>query len=481
MRRRLRLDELRAQAPTSRDEPLPARHRLVRQPRLLPTRVCTSSRSTFDDRSAAQLFEEGVARTLSIQGPRGEWPWLIRTSSGVVVDPYPVFSVHQDSMAMLFLLPANDRGIARAAEAIPKSLAWCFGANELAERFYVEEPLLRVPVDRASRSAAPASPLPARDDRAAPSQPAIRRASSPREPRVPVLSPRLDPLRLGRPDWAPRRRKKHRRAARRGGPPLASAEHVRHLRHSPDRRPEAAARRADVLVRMTDAMTHRGPNDRGLHLAPGVALGVRRLSIVDVAGGHQPFANEDGRVWAVQNGELYNHDDDPRASLRGRGHRFREPLRHRDPPPPLRGGRGRAARPGCAGSSGSRSGTDAPARALVARDRLGVKPIYYAVVDDLVVFASELKSILASGLVDTSLDLEAIDAYLTLGYFPAPLTPLAQVRKLLAGSPARRRATAFAIEPYWQFPPPAPDPGMTRGRRRRAAARPSSTTRCASD
>ena len=95
---------------------------------------------TFDDRSAAQLFEEGVAHTLSIQGPRGEWPWLIRTSSGVVVDPYPVFSVHQDSMAMLFLLPANDRGIARAAEAIPKSLAWCFGANELSERFYVEEP-----------------------------------------------------------------------------------------------------------------------------------------------------------------------------------------------------------------------------------------------------------------------------------------------------------------------------------------------------
>ena len=63
------------------------------------------------------------------------------------------------------------------------------------------------------------------------------------------------------------------------------------------------------LDAMTDAMTHRGPDDRGRHLAPGVALGVRRLAIVDVAGGHQPVSNEDGTVVAVQNGELYNHDD----------------------------------------------------------------------------------------------------------------------------------------------------------------------------
>ena len=78
----------------------------------------------------------------------------------------------------------------------------------------------------------------------------------------------------------------------------------------------------DVLVRMTDVMTHRGPNDRGLHLAPGIALGVRRLSIVDVEGGHQPFDNEDGRVSAIQNGELYNHDA-IRRDLSDRGHRFR--------------------------------------------------------------------------------------------------------------------------------------------------------------
>src|SRR5205809_7988199 len=74
----------------------------------------------------------------------------------------------------------------------------------------------------------------------------------------------------------------------------------------------------DVLNRMTDTMTHRGPNDRGTHEAPGVALGVRRLRIGDVEGGHQPFAHEDETVWAIQNGALYNHDpirDAPRAHV----------------------------------------------------------------------------------------------------------------------------------------------------------------------
>ena len=72
---------------------------------------------------------------------------------------------------------------------------------------------------------------------------------------------------------------------------------------------------------MTDSMTHRGPNDRGTYLGNGIALGVRRLSIVDVAEGHQPFGNEDGTVWAIQNGELYNHGE-IRESLRAKGHRF---------------------------------------------------------------------------------------------------------------------------------------------------------------
>jgi len=76
-----------------------------------------------------------------------------------------------------------------------------------------------------------------------------------------------------------------------------------------------------TLVRMTDRMTHRGPDDRGLHMSDGIALGVRRLSIVDVEGGHQPLSNEDGSVWAIQNGELYNHQA-IRSELTQTGHVF---------------------------------------------------------------------------------------------------------------------------------------------------------------
>ena len=144
--------------------------------------------------------------------------------------------------------------------------------------------------------------------------------------------------------------------------------------------------------------------------ADGIALGVRRLSVVDVEGGHQPFANEDGSIWAVQNGELYNHDDirdatrpveatDSRRAATRRS--FRISTRTRAP----------ASRSSCAASSASRSGTARERRAVIARDRLGVKPLYYAEAGDLLVFASELKSVLASGLVGTELDYEAIDAY----------------------------------------------------------------------
>jgi len=208
----------------------------------------------------------------------------------------------------------------------------------------------------------------------------------------------------------------------------------------------------ETLDRMTDLMTHRGPNDRGTYLADGVALGVRRLSIIDVEGGHQPFANEDGQVWAIQNGELYNHPE-LRAELRAAGHRFAsrcdtEVLPHlyeRDGdalPAALRGKFGLAV------WDGRRR------RAVVARDRMGVKPIYFTRAGDLVVFASELKSVLASGLVDVELDIEAIDAYLTLGFFPASRTPLKHVSKLL---PAHRLVVGegdVRVERYWELPFP---------------------------
>jgi asparagine synthase (glutamine-hydrolysing) len=209
-----------------------------------------------------------------------------------------------------------------------------------------------------------------------------------------------------------------------------------------------------VLDRMTDVMTHRGPNDRGTYESAGVAIGVRRLSIVDVEGGHQPVSNERGTVWAAQNGELYNHVD-VRSELSRDGHAFRtrcdtEILPHlyeRD---------GARYAEHLRGKFGIVVWDEERRTAVLARDRLGVKPLYFAVAGDLVVFASELKSLLASGLVDAELDYDAIDAYLTLGFFPYPQTPLAGVRKLPPGHRLIVDPRGVRTEEYWSYPRPEP-------------------------
>ena len=217
-----------------------------------------------------------------------------------------------------------------------------------------------------------------------------------------------------------------------------------------------------LLDAMTDAMTHRGPDDRGTHQAPGIALGVRRLAIVDIEGGHQPVTNEDGTIVAIQNGELYNHSE-LRARLRADGHAFASRCdteilphlyEHAGPgfPRALRG-------KFCVAI------WDEPRRRLVlARDRLGVKPLYWGRAGDLVVFASELKAVLASGLMSTELDLEAIDLYLNLGYTPGPRTPLAAVHKLAPGAVLVIERGEVKEERYWEYPEPEPDPNTSRSR-----------------
>jgi asparagine synthase (glutamine-hydrolysing) len=210
----------------------------------------------------------------------------------------------------------------------------------------------------------------------------------------------------------------------------------------------------DVLDRMTDVMTHRGPNDRGTHVEPGVALGVRRLSIVDVEGGHQPVCNEDGTIWAVQNGELYNHED-VRRELLG-GHRLASRC-DTEILPHLYEEVGPAFAERVRGKFGMAVWDRRERRLVLARDRLGVKPLYYAEADDRVVFASELKSLLASGIVETELDYEAIDAYMTFGFVPGPLTPLAGVRKLMPGERLVVDPRGLRLERYWSYPVPEPD------------------------
>jgi asparagine synthase (glutamine-hydrolysing) len=208
-----------------------------------------------------------------------------------------------------------------------------------------------------------------------------------------------------------------------------------------------------VLDRMTDVMTHRGPDDRGTYQAAGVALGMRRLSIVDVAGGHQPVFSEDGSIVAIQNGELYNHEE-IRKRLRADGHRF-ETRCDTEILPHLYERHGPGFPRELRGMFGVAIWDGRERRLVLARDRLGIKPLYYAQVGDLLVFASELKSLLASGLVDGELDHAGIDAYLTLGFFPGPHTPLAGVAKLMPGEVLTADAKGLRVDRYWTYPEPS--------------------------
>lgn len=186
------------------------------------------------------------------------------------------------------------------------------------------------------------------------------------------------------------------------------------------------------LGAMTDAIEHRGPDDEGHLREPGVALGMRRLSIIDPGGSPQPVASEDGNVVAVFNGEIYNFQE-LREGLRARGHRFAtegdgEAIVHlyeEHGPRFVRHLRGMFA---IALWDRSRR------RLVLARDRMGVKPLYVAETEAGVAFASEVKSLVAAGLLQPRLDPMAAELFMGWGYVPGPATLFAGVRKLAPAS-----------------------------------------------
>jgi asparagine synthase (glutamine-hydrolysing) len=204
-----------------------------------------------------------------------------------------------------------------------------------------------------------------------------------------------------------------------------------------------------VLHAMGDALFHRGPDEGGIHTEAGVGLGMRRLSIIDLASGHQPLSNEDGSVWIVFNGEIYNYRE-LTPKLVSRGHRFAtasdtetvvhlyedygaDCVRH------LRGMFAFAI-------------WDARKRILLlARDRLGIKPLYYAQTPQGVVFGSELKALVASPWVERRVDHRALAAYLKYGYVPDPLSILKGVAKLPPGHVLQLgHGWAASPQQYWE-------------------------------
>lgn len=200
---------------------------------------------------------------------------------------------------------------------------------------------------------------------------------------------------------------------------------------------------------MTDAMVHRGPDDEGLFVSGPVQLAHRRLSIIDVSSGHQPMYNEDESIAIVFNGEIYNHSA-LRAILEAKGHRYRT---HSDTESILHayeefGDRFESHLTGMFAFAI----WDRPRRRLVlSRDRLGIKPLYYTIHRGRLIFASEIKSILALKGIDRRVDLEALDAYLSLRYVPGPKTMFKDIHKLQPGHTMVVQNGTIVTRKYWEL------------------------------
>jgi asparagine synthase (glutamine-hydrolysing) len=223
-----------------------------------------------------------------------------------------------------------------------------------------------------------------------------------------------------------------------------------------DGRAEAPAVRA-----MCDQIRHRGPDDEGIHVDGACGIGMRRLSIIDLSTGHQPMSNEDGTVWVVFNGEIYNYQP-LRQSLLSKGHRF---VTHSDTETLVH--------------LYEQYGTDGLAqlrgmfafaiwdarrrRILLARDRFGKKPLYYSIRPNGLFFGSELKCLYAAG-VPLDIDEQALRLYFQFSYIPDPLSAYKNIRKLPAGGwLAYDTAGSVREGRYWKLQEPAtePIPGMT--------------------
>ncbi len=205
----------------------------------------------------------------------------------------------------------------------------------------------------------------------------------------------------------------------------------------------------ETLVAMNDRQIHRGPDDAGYYRAPGVGLAMRRLSIIDVAGGAQPQANEQETVWVVYNGEIYNYLELKRE-LESRGHTFRT---HSDTEVILHGYE----------EWGTRMVErlrgmfaialwDAPrARLMLARDRFGVKPLVYAFADGRLVFGSTARALLAEGSLTPRANLHALEALFAVGFIPSPLTMFEGIYNVPAAHCLLYERGEIKFEKYWDI------------------------------
>lgn len=205
----------------------------------------------------------------------------------------------------------------------------------------------------------------------------------------------------------------------------------------------------ELLKSMADTIYHRGPDDEGFYLSGPVGLGFRRLSIIDLNTGHQPISNEDGTVWIVFNGEIYNYQE-LREFLLGKGHTFKsqtdtEVIVH------LYEEFGEACVEKLRGMFSFAIWDERQKSLLLARDRVGIKPLYYWLSDKALVFGSEIKAILADPEVKAEVDPRLIDRFLSFYYVPGEETLLKNVRKLAPGSTMLVKDGKASIKQYWDL------------------------------
>jgi asparagine synthase (glutamine-hydrolysing) len=204
-----------------------------------------------------------------------------------------------------------------------------------------------------------------------------------------------------------------------------------------------------TLQRMNDIIVHRGPDDDGFFLSEGIGLGMRRLSIIDLGGGKQPIYNEDRSIVIVFNGEIYNYRE-LTQQLKQRGHVFTtmsdtEVIVH------LYEEVGEACVDQLRGMFAFAVWDMGRRKLFIARDRLGIKPLYYTQMGDRLIFGSEIKSILQHPDVEARLDLEGLNNFLSLKYVPAPRTMFEGIQSLQPGHTLTWHANTVAIKPYWDL------------------------------
>jgi len=205
----------------------------------------------------------------------------------------------------------------------------------------------------------------------------------------------------------------------------------------------------ELISRMLSAIVHRGPDDQGIHGDGQMAFGTRRLKIIDLSAGHQPLSNEDRTVWVAFNGELYNHAN-RRKELALAGHHFRtrcdtEIIVHEWEE------HGAQCVDWLEGQFAF-SVWDASTRTLmIARDRLGIKPLYYSWDGRQLIFASEIKALLASGLIQPAVDLQSLYHYIGYEFVPAPATMFQGIHKLPPGHRLLVKQGSLSVEPYWDL------------------------------